>query len=121
MRGLVVLFATLSTLTGPASIAGTGEPTVETLLAEFSHMPGLEARFREEKRIALLVLPLVSEGTIHFAPPARLVVTVMTGRRRSGASWTGMVRSASTPNMTVISTAATTAMGRSMAMRMRFT
>jgi len=36
-------------------------------------MPGMEARFREEKRMSLLAAPLVSEGTLHYAPPGRLV------------------------------------------------
>ena len=45
---------------------------VDTLLGEFRAMPGLQAKFREEKRIALLAAPLVSEGTLHFAPPAQL-------------------------------------------------
>ena len=33
--------------------------------------PGLYARFREDKHITLLQQPLVSEGSIYFAPPAR--------------------------------------------------
>ena len=36
-------------------------------------MPGLSARFREERRLALLKKPLVSHGTLHFAPPDLLV------------------------------------------------
>lgn len=35
-------------------------------------MPGLFARYREEKKMALLVAPLRSEGTLHFVPPGRL-------------------------------------------------
>lgn len=35
-------------------------------------MPGLFAEFREEKRITLLREPLVSQGSIYFAPPDRL-------------------------------------------------
>jgi len=46
--------------------------TLDGLLGEFAAMPGLRATFREEKRIALLEEPLVSEGTLHFAPPGRL-------------------------------------------------
>lgn len=46
--------------------------TVASLLARFHQVKGLEARFREEKRMALLKAPLVSEGTIHFAAPDRL-------------------------------------------------
>jgi len=48
-------------------------PNVDALLARFRSVPGLEASFREEKRIGLLAAPLVSEGTIHYAPRARLV------------------------------------------------
>jgi Outer membrane lipoprotein carrier protein LolA-like len=50
------------------------EPAAELarLLARFSAAPGIFARFREEKHLALLDMPLVNEGTIHFAPPGRL-------------------------------------------------
>src|SRR4051812_34136298 len=53
----------------PAPAAATG---LDALMARFRAIPGLSARFREEKRIALLARPLVSEGTIHYAPPGRL-------------------------------------------------
>ncbi len=46
--------------------------TLDVLLRRFAAIPGLRARFREEKRVALLAAPLVSEGTIHYAPPGRL-------------------------------------------------
>lgn len=57
-------------VTAPAAGQGT---TVEALLQSFSSMPGLTARFVEEKRIALLAMPLRSEGTISFVPPGRLL------------------------------------------------
>jgi len=44
---------------------------VDALLAGLSKAPGLYARFREEKHITLLQQPLVSEGSIYFAPPSR--------------------------------------------------
>ncbi len=47
--------------------------TLESLLDAFSALPGLEARFREEKRIALLAVPVRSEGRIWFAHPDRLM------------------------------------------------
>jgi len=47
--------------------------TLDGLLARFRALPGLEAHFREEKRMSLLAAPLVSEGTLNFAPPDRLV------------------------------------------------
>jgi hypothetical protein len=56
----------------------TGKPAeqkapadVDALLAGLSKAPGLYARFREEKHITLLQQPLVSEGSIYFAPPSR--------------------------------------------------
>jgi len=52
--------------------------------------------------------------------PNHCVVMVMTGRLTSGASWMGMVRSATKPNSTTNNTAETTAMGRPMAAVMRF-
>ncbi|MCP4004211.1 MAG: outer membrane lipoprotein carrier protein LolA [bacterium] len=45
---------------------------LETLLADFARIPGLAARFHEEKHLALLVEPLETRGTIYFAPPGRL-------------------------------------------------
>ena len=45
---------------------------LESLLARFAAMSGLSAKFREEKRMALLAAPLVNEGVLYFAPPGRL-------------------------------------------------
>lgn len=58
---------------------------LDALLERFAAMPGLYAEFREEKHLALLEMPLVNEGTLHFAQgafarhvesptPSRLVV-----------------------------------------------
>lgn len=47
-------------------------PTAEGLLARFARSPGLYAKFREEKRMAVLEEALVSEGTLHFARPGQL-------------------------------------------------
>jgi hypothetical protein len=48
------------------------QPKLDELLAQWKRSPGLLARFREEKHLAMLDAPLVTEGTIHFAPPSRL-------------------------------------------------
>jgi len=48
------------------------EAMMTALLARFAKAPGIFARYKEEKHIALLQAPLVNEGTIHFAPPGRL-------------------------------------------------
>jgi len=43
------------------------------LMAAFSRMPGLEARFVEEKRIGMLARPLTSQGRLYFARPGLLL------------------------------------------------
>jgi outer membrane lipoprotein-sorting protein len=72
-RTVACLLAALCAL-GPlaAPRARAEGATLDGLLAEFAAMPGLRATFHEEKHIALLEEPLVSEGTLHFAPPGRL-------------------------------------------------
>jgi len=49
-----------------ASGAATG---LEALLAEFAAIPGLAARFREERHVPLLKEPLASGGVLYLAPP----------------------------------------------------
>lgn len=56
-----------------APAANPAPVTLDALLARFRALPGLSARFHEEKRIQLLVAPLVSEGTLDYAPPSRMV------------------------------------------------
>ena len=43
-----------------------------TLLTKFAAIPGFSAPFREEKRLSLLREPLLSHGSIYYAPPQRL-------------------------------------------------
>jgi outer membrane lipoprotein-sorting protein len=47
-------------------------PLVDDLLSSFREVAGMEAHFREEKRIELLRAPLISEGQIYFLAPDRL-------------------------------------------------
>ena len=61
----------------PESESETSEP-LHAVLREFSSMPGLVAEFREEKHLALLREPLVSQGILYFAPPGRLARKVHT-------------------------------------------
>ena len=53
-------------------VAKPSAPRLDDLLGAFKRAPGLWARFREEKHLAMLDTPLVTEGTIHFSPPGRL-------------------------------------------------
>ncbi|MDQ3031994.1 MAG: outer membrane lipoprotein carrier protein LolA [Myxococcota bacterium] len=56
-----------------SSVQAQRAPTLDELLAQFRGVHGMELRFREEKRIALLRMPAISEGTVHYARPGRLV------------------------------------------------
>jgi outer membrane lipoprotein-sorting protein len=74
MRSLIAVVLAVAGLASAAPAFAQEEPlTVETLLRRFSSMPGFYARFREEKRIALLRTPLASEGELFFAPRAKLL------------------------------------------------
>jgi outer membrane lipoprotein-sorting protein len=76
--GRLLALGTLLTL-GAASVATSrarAEPVatspahgkaLDTLLANLAKSPGLFAKFHEERSIALLVAPLKSDGTLHFA------------------------------------------------------
>lgn len=57
--------------TGKAPASEKAPADIDALLAGLSKAPGLYAHFREEKHITLLQQPLISEGSIYFAPPAR--------------------------------------------------
>jgi hypothetical protein len=77
LLAFAVLVAALAPAGAPVARAqdkppAAAAPGLDALMARFRAIPGLSARFREEKRIALLAKPLVSEGTIHYAPPGRL-------------------------------------------------
>jgi outer membrane lipoprotein-sorting protein len=72
-RRLAALAAIVLAVAGPAAEPeATGPVSLGALLARFRALPGLEARFHEVKKLSLLKAPLISEGTIHFAPPDRL-------------------------------------------------
>lgn len=48
-------------------------PSFDSVMAHFARSHGVEARFREEKSLPLLVDPLVSEGVLYYAPPGRML------------------------------------------------
>lgn len=50
----------------------SGPLTLEALMQRMASTSGVRAEFREEKRLALLESPLVSEGTLYFIPPSRM-------------------------------------------------
>jgi outer membrane lipoprotein-sorting protein len=70
---LTCLGAALLVPSSSPAAAQRGAPTLDQLLRGFQTMPGLSARFVEEKQIALLSRPVRSEGTLYFTPPGRLM------------------------------------------------
>jgi outer membrane lipoprotein-sorting protein len=63
----------------PAAASDHAAPlTLDALLTRFRGVVGLSAHFHEEKRIALLAQPLISEGTVHYAPPGKIARHTLT-------------------------------------------
>jgi outer membrane lipoprotein-sorting protein len=56
-----------------ASTVSAQDAELGRLLDRFEALEGLECRFREERRVALIAAPLVSEGRIFFDPPGRFL------------------------------------------------
>jgi hypothetical protein len=54
----------------------TEDARIDALMARLGAMPGVYARFTEEKTIGLLAKPLVNHGTLHYMPPGRLLRTI---------------------------------------------
>lgn len=81
LLSLIGVGALGAALAGPSRAFAQGPTmTLDRLLDAFSNMPGLHARFTEEKRMAMLVVPLRSEGEVFFAPPDRLLRRVTSPR-----------------------------------------
>jgi hypothetical protein len=75
-------FARAQTPTANHTPAPAQQPaSFDVLLDAFARMPGLEARFVEEKHLALLVQPLESRGRLFFAHPGLLLRRVEAPRR----------------------------------------
>jgi outer membrane lipoprotein-sorting protein len=53
--------------------ASAPTPTLADVLKQLSRIEALSARFREEKHMALLAAPLISEGALHYERPRKLV------------------------------------------------
>lgn len=70
------LLALLSVAAPPSTAPAAAQqsaPSLQALLDRFGEMPGMSAEFREEKRIALLAVPVRSQGVLYFAPPGKLM------------------------------------------------
>ena len=60
----------------PADAQAAAPADAAALLARFAQVEGLEARFREEKHLALLAAPLVSAGRLYYLRPGYLARVV---------------------------------------------
>lgn len=68
MRAFVLgLFLLIGLSASPASAQ-----SLDALFARMASIEGLQCHFREEKQIALLSTPIVTEGEIHYVRPGRL-------------------------------------------------
>ena len=71
----VALTLLISATTAHAAPTPAAVPalTLDSLMSQFRAVTGLEAKFHEEKKMALLSAPLLSEGAIYFSAPDRFV------------------------------------------------
>jgi hypothetical protein len=69
---LALLWAAAPATGAESAAVPSGPLTLEILMQRMASTTGVRAAFREEKRLALLAAPLVSEGMLYFVPPARL-------------------------------------------------
>jgi len=67
----------------PPPAASTAVTSLDALFALLARSPGLFARFHEEKQIALLVLPIKSDGTLHFDRRHGLAKHTLSPRKQS--------------------------------------
>ena len=78
----VVLVLVLVSLFGGAQAQGSQQVLLEDLLARFAKVQSLKAHFQEEKHMALLAVPLRSQGTLVYAKP-RLLARHTTSPQKS--------------------------------------
>lgn len=70
---LLAVVLSPSVVLWPSAASAQPSVTLDSLLGQFAALPGLEARFVEEKRIALLAVPVRSEGRLFFVNPGRMM------------------------------------------------
>lgn len=74
LAGLVVsIFGAAADLRAGTADTASAPASFAELLAGFKETTGLEARFEEEKYLALLAVPLRSSGRLYFEPPSTLL------------------------------------------------
>ncbi len=71
LLGALLSVGLLVPFVAPAAPAAPPPEALTALIADLAAVPGLVAHFREEKHLALLEAPLVSEGELYYARPDR--------------------------------------------------
>ena len=69
----IVLTTSLTLGVGRVEAQAPTVSTVDSILTRMARIQGLHCSYREEKRIALLSAPIMSEGTIDYARPGRMI------------------------------------------------
>lgn len=69
---ILALCAALPAAALPAAASAQTSATLDSVLGRFARIEGLTLDFHEEKHIALLSMPLVTDGTLAYARPGRL-------------------------------------------------
>jgi hypothetical protein len=70
---MLILVALAALPAASMAEAEAAPANLAALLTGFRTMTGFEARFEEEKRLALLAAPLRSRGRLYFSPPSTLL------------------------------------------------
>ena len=70
---MVAIFGATADLRAETVETESAPTSFAELLAGFNETTGLEARFEEEKYLALLAVPLRSSGRLYFEPPSTLL------------------------------------------------
>jgi outer membrane lipoprotein-sorting protein len=82
LRRALLALCTLCWLCLPAR-AEDAPRALDALLAKLAKVDGLSAHFREEKRLSLVAVPLVSEGMLYYQKPRLLARHTLTPAKSS--------------------------------------
>jgi outer membrane lipoprotein-sorting protein len=82
-RALLVLACALLSALHQARADAAGDALLAQLLAGFAQVQSLKASFQEEKHMALLAVPLRSQGVLHYAKPRLLLRRTESPQRSS--------------------------------------
>ena len=67
--GFIAAVTTWVGLPTPAGSEEERDPTLESVMEALARSGGVEARFRESRRLTILSKPIESSGMLYFSPP----------------------------------------------------